>query len=108
MAAKKKTKSTDSVRLAEAIEKLAVALKETETTQIFIATDRTTQYQLANAPDAFGLIFDLLWDDFYREFIKDGDQENKLKTPADALEAYRAHIIELLEKYGLDIERGWN
>lgn len=105
MTAKKKL---GSEKIAEAIEKLAGALSEVETTQIFIATDRTTQYQLSNAADAFAVIFDLLWDDFYREFIKNGDPEKKFKTPLEALEGYRTHIVELLESYGLDIDKGWN
>ena len=63
-------------------------------------------YQLMTAENAYLALWNIINHQEIRNLLKHGGANEKFKTPEDALEWVRNEVLDIVEEYGIDLERG--
>lgn len=90
---------TDS--LISILKNLIAALRSSGHVLIYIVSDPQRQWQLDRAADAFEALDKIVWGEFYKKHIKDEPGSEEFKTPAEALNAYRDFITDVIGQHNL-------
>lgn len=93
---------TDS--LITVLKNLIAALRSSGHILIYIVSDPNKQWQLDKAGDAFDALDEIVWGEFYKRYIKHVTEGEVFKTPAEAIQAYRDFITDVIVQRNLHKE----